>query len=92
MGLRKKQYFCHGFQNNIVMSTVAIDNLALYLIGTMTLAERHYLASKVVTQDETRPYTLDEARERLVVAKEQFRSGQFQSHSEVMQSRKIASV
>ena len=37
------------------MSTVAIDNLALYLIGTMTLAERQYLAKKVMTPDEINP-------------------------------------
>ena len=92
MYVKKKLYFCHEFQNDIVMSTVAIDNLALFLISTMTLAERQYLASKVVAQDDVRPYTVDEARERLATAKEQFRTGQFQSHAEVMQSRKIAAV
>ena len=33
------------------------------------------------------PYSWDEARERLAVAKEQFRTGQYQLHQEVVKQR-----
>ena len=44
------------------------------------------------SQEGTNPYSWNEARERLAVAKEQFRTGQFQSHEEVMQQRQRVAV
>ena len=38
------------------------------------------------------PYSWEEARERLAVAKEQFRAGQFQQHQEVIQQRQGVAV
>lgn len=36
------------------------------------------------------PYTKEQARERLAIAKEQFRNGQYQTHEQVMKPRSIA--
>ena len=38
------------------------------------------------------PYSWDEARERLAVAREQFRTGQFQAHEDVMQQRQKVAI
>ena len=69
--------------NNVVMSTVAIDNLALYLIGTMTLAERQYLASKVVEREDLTPYTMAEIDARLDESERQVAEGRFKTTAQV---------
>ena len=41
----------------------------------------------ITNKQNLQPYTWDEARERIAIAKQQFASGQFQSHEDVMQKR-----
>ena len=38
---------------------------------------------------ESTPYTWSQARERIAVAKEQFKNGEYKLHEEVMQPRKV---
>ena len=74
------------------MSTIAIDNMASYLIMNMTLAERQYLAQKVVAErDEygllpservaVEEYLVDRAEKAL----ERVDAGEYYSHEETKQ-------
>ena len=63
---------------------------------TLPLQDKEWFARQleedIRQQQAASPYTWDEARERLAVAKEQFRTGQYRSHAEVMQPRKRVAV
>ena len=74
------------------MSTIAIDNMAAYLMMNMTLAERQYLAQKMVAErDEygllpnerlaVEDYLVDRAEKAL----ERVDAGEYYTHEETRQ-------
>ena len=77
------------------MAQETLDGLLQYLLATLNYDNRIWLSQQLVepqSEAQASPYTLEEARERLATAQEQFRTGQFQAHEDVMQPRKRTAV
>jgi len=79
-----------------IMAQETLKSL-IAVILTLSLQEQEQVLAEVQQNvDELNssnsPYTVEEARERLAIAKEQFANGQYKSHEEVMQQRHRAAV
>ena len=70
------------------MAQETLNGLLQYVIQTLSPEDKQWFARQLVDnafdQEEVHPLTWDEARERLAVAREQFRHGQYMTHDEVM--------
>ena len=73
------------------MAQETLNGLLQYVLTTLPLEDKQWFARQLVDdafeKDQVKPYTWDEARERLATAREQFRQGQYLTHDEVMHSQ-----
>lgn len=70
------------------MAQETLNGLLQYVIQTLSPEDKQWFARQLVDnafdQEEVKPFTWDEARERLATSREQFRQGQYLTHEEVM--------
>ena len=70
------------------MAQETLNGLLQYVIQTLSPEDKQWFTRQLVDdafgQGPEKPYTWDEARGRLEVAREQFRQGQYLTHDEVM--------
>ena len=75
------------------MAQETLNGLLQYVIQTLSPEDKQWFARQLVDdafeKEQVKPYTWDEARERLATAREQFRQGQYMTHDEVMHSQII---
>ena len=73
------------------MAQETLNGLLQYVIVTLSPEDKKWFARQLVdnafNQEPVKPFTWDEARERLAVAREQFRQGKYLTHDEVMHSQ-----
>ena len=73
------------------MAQETLNGLLQYVIQTLSPEDKQWFARQLVDeafdQEEVKSFTWDEARERLAVAREQFRNGQYLTHEEVMHAQ-----
>ena len=73
------------------MAQETLNGLLQYVIQTLSSEDKQWFARQLVDeafdQEQVEPFTWDEARERLAVAREQFRNGQYLTHEEVMHGK-----
>ena len=78
------------------MAQETLNGLLQYVIQTLSPEDKQWFVRQLVddafSQDQAQPYTWDEARERIAIAREQFRQGQCMTHDEVMHSPMRAAV
>lgn len=72
------------------MAQETLNGLLQYVIQTLSPEDKKWFARQLVDnafeQEPIKPFTWDEARERLAVAREQFRQGKYMTHDEVIHS------
>lgn len=72
------------------MAQETLNGLLQYVIQTLSPEDKQWFARQLVDdafeQDQVKPYTWDEARERIATAREQFRQGKYMTHEEAMHS------
>ena len=73
------------------MAQETLNGLLQYVIQTLSSEDKQWFARQLVDnafeQEPAEPFTWDEARERLAVAREQFQQGKYLTHEEVMRSQ-----
>ena len=74
-----------------IMAQETLKSL-IAVILTLSLQEQEQVLAEVqqsvnALSEEASPYSAEEARARLAVAKEQFANGEYKSHDEVMRER-----
>lgn len=78
------------------MAQETLNGLLQYVIQTLSPEDKLWFARQLVDNtfenEPVKPYTWDEARERLETAREQFRQGKYMTHDEVMHSQMRAAV
>lgn len=78
------------------MAQETLNGLLQYIIQTLSPEDKQWFARQLVDNtfenEPVKPYTWDEARERLETAREQFRQGKYMTHDEVMHSQMRAAV
>ena len=72
------------------MAQETLNGLLQYVIQSLSPEDKQWFARQLVDdafeQDQVKPYTWDEARERIATAREQFRQGKYMTHEEAMHS------
>ena len=75
-------------QNDTIMAQETLNGLLQYVIQTLSPEDKQWFTRQLVddafNHEPVKPYTWDEARERLATAREQFRQGRYLTHEEVM--------
>ena len=83
-------------ERNKTMAQETLNGLLQYVIQTLSTEDKQWFARQLVDDafeaEQVKPYTWDEARERLATAREQFRQGQYLTHDEVIHSQMRAAV
>ena len=73
------------------MAQETLNGLLQYVIQTLSAEDKKWFARQLVDnafgQEPVKPFTWEEARERLAVARDQFRQGKYLTHEEVMRSQ-----
>ena len=71
------------------MAQETLNGLLQYVIQTLSPEDKQWFTRQLVddafNHEPVKPYTWDEARERLATAREQFRQGRYLTADELMQ-------
>ncbi len=78
------------------MAQETLNGLLQYVLLTLSAEDKQWFARQLVNNvledEQIKPFTWAEARERLATAREQFRQGKYLTHEEVMQSQMRAAL
>ena len=70
------------------MAQETLNGLLQYVLQTLPVEDKKWFAQQLIEdvlgKEPVKPFTWDEARERLATAREQFRKGKYMTHEEVM--------
>lgn len=73
------------------MAQETLNGLLQYVIQTLSPEDKQWFARQLVDnafdQEEIKPFTWDEARERLALARQQFHQGEYKTHEEIMNAQ-----
>ena len=74
--------------NNMAQET--LNGLLQYVIQTLSPEDKKWFTRQLIEnvyEKEAKPFTWEEARERLSISREQFRQGKYLTHEELMHSQ-----
>ena len=72
------------------MAQETLNGLLQYVIQTLSPEDKKWFTRQLIEnvyEKEAKPFTWEEARERLSISREQFRQGKYLTHEELMHSQ-----